>query len=183
MLLFFSLSLVKAQEKWSFEFRPNLDFSTTKIGAESIGTGFGFDANISYNFIKNTGIYAGWGWNSYRVKNIPNIEDFDLNQTGYTFGFQYIHSIKESPLGYFVRLGSIYAHVEAENDAGINIAETGHEFGWEATAGIYLFNVSSFSLRPQVGYRHFSGDFNSDFNAERLKLHNFFIGIGVVKSF
>lgn len=183
IIFFFVGTGLQAQGQWSFEFRPNLDFATTKIGEKKIKTGFGFDANLTYNFIDNMGVYAGWGWNTYRAENIPDTGNIDLNQTGYTFGLQYINSIKETSLGYFLRFGGIYAHVEVENEAGNNIADTSHELGWEIAGGLYLFNVSTFSLRPQLGYRSFSGDFSSGFVSDKLDLNNFFFGIGVAKWF
>lgn len=183
LIFIFIITSLQAQGKWSLEFRPNLDYATTKIGDEKIKTGFGFDANVTFNFITNMGVYAGWGWNSYRAENIPETGNIDLNQTGYTFGLQYINAINNSAIGYFLKFGGLFAHIEVEDETGDTIADTDHEWGWEITGGLYLFNVSTFSLRPQLGYRSFSGNFNSGSLGEQVDINDFFFGIGIAKSF
>ncbi len=183
LFLFLIFSSVTAQEKWSLEFRPNLDFPITKVENEKINTGFGFDASLSYNITEQFGVYVGWGWNIYRAENLPETGNIDMDETGYTFGIKFMHPISESSLSYFIRLGGIYAHVEVENEAGKNIADTGHEPGWEISGGFDFSHLSSFSLRPQVGYRNFSADFSSEDVIKQIDLNNFFFGIGIAKAF
>lgn len=183
IFLVFCFLNMKAQDKWTFEFRPNLDFPTTKIENEKIKTGFGFDATISYSFIKELGIYAGWGWNSYRAENILEIGDIDLDETGYTFGLQFIQPILESSLSYFVRLGGIFAHLEIENDAGEISASSDHKLGFEISGGLQLSHQSNFSLRPQIGYRSLAADFSQEDAIQQADLDNFFFGIGIAKTF
>lgn len=174
---------MEAQHKWTFEFRPNLDFPTTKIENEKIKTGFGFDASLAYNFISELGVYAGWGWNSYRAENIVEIGNIDLDETGYTFGLKYIQPINESSLSYFIRLGAIFAHLEIEDDAGEISASSNHQLGFEIAGGLQFSHQSNFSLRPQIGYRSLSADFSSEDFIQQADLDNFFFGIGIAKTF
>ncbi|MGB7842710.1 MAG: opacity protein, partial [Salinimicrobium sp.] len=59
-LLLLSLHL-NAQEKWTVELRPQLSFPTQQPELFDFQTGYGFDAMLSYNFMPQLGVYAGWG--------------------------------------------------------------------------------------------------------------------------
>ncbi|AVR46349.1 opacity protein [Christiangramia fulva] len=183
LLLFFSCLNLTAQQKWTFEFRPDLNFPTTKIENEKFNTGFGFDASISYKFTSAFGVYAGWGWNIYRIENLPDTGNIDIDETGYTFGVIFSHPISDPSFSYFLRLGGIYTHLELENGAGDTIASSDHQPGWEIAAGLDFSYFGSFSLLPQIGYRSFSADFSSEDIYPKIDLNNLFFGIGIAKSF
>ena len=54
MFLILSLAIpnmVRGQPRWGFDFRPSLNFPTRLFSGVRLEPGFGFDANVTYNFI------------------------------------------------------------------------------------------------------------------------------------
>ncbi len=66
--------------------------------------------------------------------------DTDFEETGYTFGLQFIHPLGTSEkISYLIRAGGIYNHIEVENSAGDITADSGHGLGWEIGAGVQVY--------------------------------------------
>lgn len=169
--------LVLAQERWSFELRPGVNFPTTETLGSDLSTGFGGELVFGYRFLEHTGVYGGWGWNQFSQ------DDIDVEMTGYTFGLQFIHPINESSISYLVRAGGIYNHLEFEDDAGNITYDTGHGLGWEAGLGLELPLGDTFKLRPQVGYRSLSRETDFEGITEDADLNYISLSIGITKLF
>ncbi len=183
-ILIMLTSTILAQEKWALELRPNLNFPTDKIGDTDLKTGFGFEVAINYNFIEHVGVYAGWGWNQFKSDTSGGVEDFDFEETGYTFGLQFIHPIGTSDnLSYLVRAGGIYNHLEKENEGGDITGDSGHGLGWELGVGMQYDLGNSWLLRPQLGYRALSGDFDGEGFMIYFDFNYFAFGVGIAKGF
>ena len=175
---------ILGQEKWAVELRPNLDFSTDKIGEVDLKTGFGFEVAVNYNFMEHLGAYAGWGWNQFKSDTTADAEDADFEETGYTFGLQFIHPIGTSDkLSYLLRAGGIYNHVEIENKSGDISEDSGHGLGWEVGVGVQYDLGNAWMLRPQVGYRALSEDFNFEGIKLNFDLNYIAFGVGIAKGF
>lgn len=192
MLLFLGLVLsiaptAIAQDKWSVELRPNLAFPTEDLGNADIKTGFGFEAAVGYRFMEYLGAYVGWGYNTFNSDaaiTFPGTGDTDFDETGYTFGLQFIHPIGSSDnLSYLVRAGGIYNHIEVENDAGDITADSGHGLGWEIGGGIQIGLGNNWNLRPQIGYRALSRDIEIGEVTTEIDLNYVAFGAGIVKIF
>ena len=173
---------MKAQERWAVELRPQVNFPTQQVDGMDLKTGFGFEAMLSYKFMPHLGVYAGWGWNNFQAEEDLGIEDLEFEETGYSFGLQFIHPFTSS-LSYLVGAGGIYKHFEAEDASGEITADTGHELGWEVQAGLVYQMGNGFEIRPQVIYRSLAtelelGSFDADFDLQYLS-----IGLGVAKRF
>ncbi len=183
VLCFFIGSPLFSQEKWYGEFRPGLNFP---LSDEEIKTGFGFSLSAGYNFMPHLGAYAGWGWNQFKSqKNLFNEQNvYDVEETGYTFGLQFIHPFSNSSnISYLLRIGGLYNHIEVEDFNGNISADSGHGLGWEAGAGIELTIGMGWFLRPQTGYRSLTrnieiGEVSRDFDLDNLTL-----GVGLAKKF
>ncbi len=186
-LLFLIGEMGNAQDKWSVEVRPNLDFPTKDLGNADLKTGFGFEVAVGYKFMEHLGAYAGWGYNTFNsdiALTFPGPEDTDFDVTGYTFGLQFIHPIGASEnLSYLVRAGGIYNHIEVENDAGDINADSGHGLGWEVGAGVQVDLGSNWKLRPQLGYRALSRDIEIGTVTIDADLNYFSFGVGIAKAF
>jgi opacity protein-like surface antigen len=168
------------QNKWSVEFRPNINFPTEDFVNSTIETGFGFEVAVGYRFMEHLGAYAGWGYNNFNIED----SDIDFDETGYTFGLQFIHPIGSSEsLSYLVRAGAIYNHIEVEDNDGNLIDDTGHGLGWEVGAGLNYHLGSNWNLRPQVGYRALSRDLNVEGTQTTIDVNYIAFGIGVAKIF
>lgn len=180
-LIFCNLSM--AQNQWTAEFRPGLSFPTGEIAGSDVKTGFGFEITIAYNFSESLGAYAGWGWKEFRANDALGAVNVDFEETGYTFGLQFIHPTRISSLSYLLRAGGIYNHVEAEDNSGNSIANTGHDFGWQLEGGMEIDLSGGFSLRPSMRYRSLPGEFEIGTTTTNADLNYISIGVGLAKTF
>lgn len=168
------------QNKWSAEFRPNINFPTSDFVDTDIKVGFGFEVAIGYQFMEHLGAYVGWGYNNFKPKDL----DIDFDETGYTFGLQFIHPIGSSEsLSYLFRAGAIYNHIELEDIDGNLIDDTGHGFGWEVGAGFNYLLGSNWNLRPQIGYRALSRDLTFEGSTTSIDVNYIAFGLGIAKTF
>ena len=175
---------ILAQEKWAVELRPNLNFPTEKIGETHLKTGFGVEFAINYKFMEHLGAYAGWGWNQFKSDTSGNESDTDFEETGYTFGLQFIHPLGTSEkLSYLARVGGIYNHVEIENTEGNISEDSGHGLGWELGIGVQYDFGNAWLLRPQIGYRSLTGDFDIIGAKVDFDLNYVAFGVGLAKGF
>ena len=186
LLLFTGLLMVltgklQAQDYWTVEVRPGMNLATGDLGNTSLDPGFGFEANIAYNFMEHLGVYGGWGWNKFASKD-SDVE-LDFEQTGYTFGLQFIHPIGDSNLDYLIRGGGIYNHIEVENSDGDIIADSGHGLGWEVGVGLNLNIGQKLDLRPQIGYRTLTQDLKMGDTSTEVDMNYIALGLGVAVSF
>ncbi len=174
-----------AQDKWSLELRPAVNSSAQDIGDAQLKTGFGFEAAIGYRFMPHLGAYAGWGYNTFGSDNSSFAgSNADFDETGYTFGFQFIHPIEGADnFSYLIRAGAIYNHIEVENGDGDIIADSGHGLGWEAGLGIQMELGKNWNLRPQIGYRALSRDLRIGEVVTEVDLNYIAIGVGIAKTF
>lgn len=169
-----------AQNNWSIEIRPGVNFATQEIGGVDLKTGYGAEAALGYMFMPHLGAYAGWGWNKFKAESsFAGLGDVDFEVTGYTFGLQFIHPIATSNTSYLVRIGGIYNHIEVENRDGDIIADSGHGFGWELGAGLNFALGGNWNLRPQVGYRSLSRDIKAGNVTTEAKLNYITAGLGI----
>lgn len=175
-----------AQDKWSVELRPNLDFPTQDLGDADIKTGFGAELAVGYRFMEHLGAYVGWGYNTFNTDDgsFAGVGDTDFDETGYTFGLQFIHPLGTSEnISYLLRAGGIYNHIEVENDTGDITSDSGHGIGWEIGAGIQVDLGSNWNLRPQLGYRALSRDIEIGTTTTDVDLNYVSFGVGIAKIF
>ncbi len=184
-LLFFANSSF-AQDKWSAELRPGINLTTLDLGDAELKTGYGAEIVMGYRFMPYLGAYVGWGWNQFKSDNtsFAGRGETDFEETGYTFGLQFIHPFGTSErFSYLFRAGGIYNHIEVENSAGDITADSGHGLGWEIGAGIQIDLGSNWNLRPQLGYRSLSRDIEIGNMTTDVDLNYVVFGIGIAKVF
>ncbi len=174
-----------AQDHWFVELRPGINLPTKDLADAEIKTGFGAELIVGYNFMEHLGAYAGWGWNKFSSDNssFAGMGDTDFEETGYTFGFLFVHPIGNSSVSYLLKAGGIYNHIEVENSAGDITADSGHGLGWEIGTGIQLDLGNNWNLRPQLGYRALSRELEIGSETTDVDLNYFSVGVGIVKLF
>jgi hypothetical protein len=183
-LMFFTLfGQSYAQDKWSLEFRPGVDYATIDIADADLGIGFGFEGTISYRFMPHLAAYAGWSYNNFAVDQSFAGPDASFEETGYTFGLQFIHPIGESGLSYLVRAGGTYNHIEIENNYGDIIIDSGHGLGWQAEAGLVIPLSKKFSLLPSLRYRSLNRDIEIENVSTSVDFNYLSVGVGLSWSF
>lgn len=177
MIFFIAPLETMAQARWSFDLRGAVAFPTQSLGEADLSTGFGVEPTFSYRFMPHLGAYAGWGWHQFNTDEMPAGTDMDVEETGYTFGLQFIHPIEGTSLSYFVRGGGIYNHIEIENDEGDIVSDSGHGLGWQAEAGIVVSLNDYWSLLPGVRYRALSRDIELENVTTNVDLN--YVSVGV----
>ena len=172
-----------AQDKWSLEFRPGVDYATKDIVDADLELGFGAELTIAYRFMPHLAAYAGWSYNNFAVDQSFAGTDANFEETGYTFGFQFIHPIGETTLSYLVRLGGTYNHIEIENNDGDIIIDSGHGLGWQVEGGLVIPLSEKFSLLPSVRYRSLNRDIEIENVSTSVELNYLSVGVGLSWSF
>ena len=185
LLTFFALYKTEtlAQNRWGAEFRSGVDFATKDLADADLKTGFGFEATFAYRLMPHLSVYAGWGWNKFSADNSFAGTDMDFEETGYTFGLQFIHPIEDAGLSLLVRAGGIYNHIEVENVDGEIISDSGHGLGWQAEAGFVIPIIDRLNLLPSVRYRSLSRDLKIDNTVSSVDQNYVSVGVGLSWSF
>jgi len=173
----------RAQDKWSLELRPGVNYATQDIADANLELGFGTELTIAYRFMPHLAAYAGWSYNNFAVDQSFAGPDASFEETGYTFGLQFIHPIGESGLSYLVRAGGTYNHIEIENNSGDIIIDSGHGLGWQAEAGLVIPLSEKFSLLPSLRYRSLNRDIEIENVITSVDLNYLSVGVGLSWSF
>ena len=183
LFVVFAFHQADAQYCWKLEFRSGGTFLTKNIGDADLGQGLGFEGTLAYRFMPHLAAYAGWSWNHFGAKQSFAGPDASFEETGYAFGFQFIHPIGESSFNYLVRFGGTYNHIEIENNDGDLIIDSGHGLGWQAEAGFMIHLSENFSLLPSVRYRSLSRDIDINNVSTSVVLNYVSVGVGLSWSF
>ena len=173
----------RAQDKWSLELRPGVNYATQDIADANLELGFGTELTIAYRFMPHLAAYAGWSYNNFAVDQSFAGTDASFEETGYTFGLQFIHPIGESGLSYLVRVGGTFNHIEIENNDGDIIIDSGHGLGWQAEAGLVIPLSEKFSLSPSLRYRSLNRDIKIENVSTSVDLNYLSVGVGLSWSF
>ena len=173
-----------AQSKWSIDLRPGVNFATKKLGNTDLNTGVGIEGTVAYRFMPHLGAYAGWSWNRFGTSETSEANDMDIEETGYSFGLQFIHPISaQSRINYIIKGGGTYNHIETENSQGNIVNDTGHGLGWQLGVGAAIPVGKRVSLIPEVRYRSLSRDIKIGNTSTAVDLNYVSAGVGVSFSF
>ncbi len=173
----------RAQDKWSLELRPGVNYATQDIADANLELGFGTELTIAYRFMPHLAAYAGWSYNNFAVDQSFAGTDASFEETGYTLGLQFIHPIGESNVKYLVRAGGTYNHIEIENNSGDIIIDSGHGMGWQAEAGLVIPLSEKFSLLPSLRYRSLNRPIKINNLNTTVDLNYLSVGVGLSWSF
>lgn len=164
VLMLFVSNITVAQDKFSIALGGGINLPTQDLGDADLDTGFGFEGTIAYSFLPHLSVYTGWGWNKFSSGNSFAGGDTDFEETGYTFGLRFQHPLSSTNLDYILGIGGVYNHIEIEDNKGNNIADSGHDFGWQADAGISLPLSDRLAIVPGVRFRYLQQDIEIEEN-------------------
>jgi opacity protein-like surface antigen len=181
-LLLFSFMTLQAQDRWSLEIRGGADYATQDLGDADLDIGIGFEGFVTYRFMPHLALYTGWGWNHFNADQSFAGADVDFEETGYTFGVQFVHPLGDSQLSYLVRAGGLFNHIEVEDQERDLLGDSEHSFGWQIGAGLVVPLGEHWSLTPSLRYRALSSDIEIDATTTAVDLNYFSIGIGISRS-
>jgi hypothetical protein len=169
--------------RWGFEFNLGGSFATQKLASSNLNTGLGFEGIFHYRFLPHTGIYAGWGWNKFSSDNSFAGSHIDFEETGYVYGLQFKHPLKNKAISYFFRAGGLYNHIEMENKAGDIIGDTGHGTGWQVAAGIEMVISGKWAFSPGLKYNSLSRDIEMGSHTYSLDQNYLSLRVGFLRTF
>jgi hypothetical protein len=168
------------QRRLSVEFRPSASFATNDLGGADIGAGGGFETTFSFRFMPHLSAYAGWGWNAFKSDDpLTGTDDSNFEETGYTFGLQFIHPLPATKISYMIGVGAIANHIEVEDSEGDIYADSGHGLGWQAECGLAIPVGEKWRLIPGIRYRSLSRDIQYGSTVTPLDLRYISVGMGV----
>lgn len=178
-----AMQLANAQNRFNWEIRAGVDFATQELGNADLNTGFGFDGILTYQFMPHTGVFGGWGWHHFSSDDSFAGSDVDFEETGYTFGLEYLHPLGNSTLDFYIRGGGIYNHIEVESSDGDITADSDHGLGWQVEGGLAFDLGNRWVLKPGVRYRSLSRDIEFGNTNTDVDLTVFNTSIGISRSF
>lgn len=182
-LLFYS-NYTDAQNRWKVSFRPGIGFSTGKIRDTRLDIGYGLEGTVSYKFQQHLSVFAGWSFNSFSAKQSVTGINGEFDESGYNFGFQFIHPIAEaSKFSYVVGIGGTYNHIEAENYKRETMANSGYGLGWQMEAGFSYAILKKLDVMPTVRYRSLSRDIMIENTITPIHLNYVSFGAAMILSF
>ena len=183
-LIALTINTATAQDRFGVELRVGPEFATQDLGDANLNTGFGSEVVFSYRFMPHLAAYGGWGYGRAAAAGTSFAgTDIDVEETGYTFGLQFVHPIRASRFGYFVRAGGVYNHIEIENSNGDITADSGHGLGWQVESGVVVPFGSKWRLMPSVRYRALSRDIEVGTTRTDVDLTYITPGIGIARTF
>ncbi|MEQ8714329.1 MAG: porin family protein [Cyclobacteriaceae bacterium] len=181
--VFISSSQAVAQDRWSIELRPGVHYATQNLGDADIDLGFGFDVLLKYRFAEYMSIYGGWGWNMFSSKDSFAGTSGNFEETGYTYGLQFLYPLKDSRTSILARAGALHDHIEVENDEGDIIADSGHGFGWQLEAGLAFALGERWTVLPSVRYHYLSREISLNSVKVDADLSYVSLGVGFARVF
>jgi long-subunit fatty acid transport protein len=168
-----------AQDRWSLEVRPGANFATKKLGDANLKTGYGIEGTVAYRFMPHLALYAGWSWNRFASSDQSFAgTNMDFEETGYTYGLQFVHPIGQSKINVLARAGGLANHIEVENSDGKIISDSGHGFGWQAEGGVSIPLGEKFRILPSIRYRSLSRDLKIVDRTTSVDLNCLSVGVG-----
>lgn len=183
LFIFAAVQLTHAQNNFSLELRTGADFATQELGNTDLNTGFGFDGILSYRFMPHTAVFGGWGWHRFGSDDSFAGTDVDFEETGYTFGLEYLHPLGNTQLNYYLRGGGIYNHIEVESSDGDITADSDHGLGWQIEGGLAFELGNRWMLKPGIRYRSLSRDIDIGNTTTDVDLTVFNLSVGISKTF
>ncbi len=171
------------EKRFSFEFSSGASVATQKLAGTSLNTGYGFEGIFHYRFLPNTGIYAGWGLNSFGADESFAGNDVCFEETGYVIGLQFKRPFGDSSLQYYLRAGALYNHIETENAEGDIINDTGHGLGWQLAGGIDFQLGNNWSLTPGLKFNALSRNAEFEEVSRKLVYNYISLRVGIAKQF
>lgn len=174
---------VFGQERWSFEIRPGVNIPTKDLGDADLKTGYGIEGTFAYRFMPHLSVYAGWGWNKFSSDQSFAGPNVDFEETGYSYGLQFIHPIMQSDINILARAGALANHIEVENSNGDIIADSGHGYdagiGWQLEVGVAMPLGERWNLMPSIRYRSLPRDLEIEGVTTPVDLNYLSGGVGI----
>ena len=178
-----TISAQENEKRFGIELSSGASIAFDKLNDAKLKTGFGFEGLFHYRFMPHTGVYAGWGWNTFESNESFAGNDVCFEETGYVLGLQFIHPLSNSKVAYYLRAGALYNHIEIENADGDVIKDSDHGWGWQLAGGFDIPLGKNWSLTPGVKFNSLSSDVEHNSITVPLDLNYLQFRVGILKTF
>ena len=178
-----TISAQETENRFGFELSSGASVAINKLNDAKLKPGFGYEGIFHYRFMPHTGVYAGWGWNSFGSDKSFAGNDVNFEETGYVIGLQFKHAISELNVAYYLRAGGLYNHIEIENADGDIIKDSEHGLGWQLAGGFDIPLGKSWSLTPGIKFNSLKRDVEHNNMNVPLNLDYFSLRVGILKTF
>ncbi|HEX8041613.1 MAG TPA: opacity protein [Chryseosolibacter sp.] len=179
--------LAFAQGRISVELRPGVNFATRNLGDADLKTGFGVEGIFAYQFLRHFGIYAGWGLNRFNARESFAGPDVNFEETGYSYGLQFMHAIGQSNVSLLGRAGVLSNHIEIEDNRGDVIGGSGHGFrdgiGWQIEGRVAWPLAERWLVIPSLRYRSLPRVIRIGAADTDVVLSYISLGMGIARTF
>ncbi|MEL6810327.1 MAG: outer membrane beta-barrel protein [Bacteroidota bacterium] len=178
-----SVNTAIAQERFSGEFRPFLNFPLEKLEEKNLGVGFGFEMEVAYKMMPHLKAYAGFGWSEFKTE--ANFQETStlLNETFFPLGFELTFPVSKAPLTYYGQVGAVLENVSLEDlNTGVQ-RDSGYGVGWQIGIGVEYVFTEYWSLKPEIGYRSFSKTLQDHASSTKLDLNYISLSVGIQRAF
>ncbi len=176
-----------AQDRMSVELRPCVNFATRNLGDAQLKTGFGVEGIFAYQFLRHFGAYAGWGLNRFNARESFAGPDVNFEETGYSYGVQFMHSIGRSDISLLARAGVLSNHIEIEDKRGDVIGDSGHGFrdgiGWQIEGRVAWPLAERWLVIPSLRYRSLPREIRIGAAGTDVVLSYISLGMGIARTF
>jgi opacity protein-like surface antigen len=173
---------LQAQGPITLELRGGAAVPTADMGDATLRIGGALEATAAIRVLPHLHAYGGWGYFQSRTDRPLGGQAYDVEATGYVFGMRFLHPVAGSVSGW-LQGGGVYKHIELENSAGTIVADSDHELGWEAGAGVSVPVSRSIAITPGARYRTLTADLTVGSATQRVDLSYIAAEIGVTWSF
>lgn len=187
MFAFGAPQFVLAQGRMTVELRPGVNFATRNLGDADLKTGFGVEGILACQFLRHFGVYAGWGLNRFNARESFAGPDVNFEETGYSYGLQFMHAIGQSNVSLLARGGVLSNHIEIEDNRGHVIGDSGHGFrdgiGWQIEGRVAWPLAERWLVIPSLRYRSLPRVIRIGAADTDVVLSYLSLGVGVARTF
>lgn len=176
-------AVAHGQSRFSLELGADVAVPVQDFGDVKLDAGLGLGANVRYRIQPHLAAYAGWEWQHFTPGMLES--EFDLEETGYTFGLRFEHPFGaertrgQAAPAWWVRAGGLLAHLEREDQSGGGVS-TSHGLGWEAGIGVSYAVSRRVAFAPGVRIRMLRREIDMGAGKQDATLAYVTVGAGVI---
>jgi hypothetical protein len=151
-----------AAQPFTADFRVVTAAPTQSMAGADLDPGIGLGVVLAWRVMPHLHVLGAWDWLHFNSARSFAGSHMDFEETGYSLGLRFEHPLRdEAPVSYRIEGAATWKHIEIENYDGGLIADSGHDAGVEAGAGLRFPLRGAWNLAPMVRYRSLPGDFQT----------------------
>jgi hypothetical protein len=139
-------------------------------GETWVNTGYGFDVTAMYRVVPMFGVYGGFNYTSFGVKELSGA---DVNDSGFSVGL-HVDVTDMGMMQPWFRVGGMFNQYQTKFGGASFTTDRG--FGFEAAGGVAVPVTPMISITPGVSFRSHKPKFEGETSDEALSYLGLSIG-------